>query len=70
MKVHRTRAKLQNTQQRTTSYSKSLQTVKVLSRRIKVFYLSIYKSQELDILYNNQDFKSTTDLLIRRIVEF
>ena len=70
MKVYRTQAKLQNIQQRTVSYSKSLQTMKVLSRRIKEFYSSVYRLQELDILYNNQDSKLMTDLLIERIVKF
>ena len=43
--------------------------MKVLSQRIKEFYSSVYRSQELDVLYNNQDSKLITDLLIERIVE-
>ena len=43
--------------------------MKVLSKRIKELYSSVYRSQELDILYNNQDSESITDLLIRRIIE-
>ena len=69
MKVHRIWAKLWNTQQRTISYSESFQAVKVLSQRIQGSCPSVYESQELDILYNNQDSKSMTGLLIREIVE-
>ena len=43
--------------------------MKVLSQRIKELYSSVYRSQELDVLYNNQDSKLMTDSLIRRIVE-
>ena len=43
--------------------------MKVLSQRIKEFYSSVYRSQELDILYDNQDSKSITDLLIREIIK-
>ena len=43
--------------------------MKVLSRRIKEFYSSVYRSQELDILYDNQGSKLMTGLLIREIVE-
>ena len=68
-KVHRTQAKLWNTQQRATSYSKSLQTVKVLSKEIEKSYSSVHRSQELDILYDNQDSKLITSLLIERIIE-
>ena len=70
IKVYRIWAKLWNIQQRAVSYSKSFQTMKVLSQRIKEFYSSVYRSQELDILYNNQDSKLMTGLLIRRIVKF
>ena len=69
MKVYRIWAKLQNTWQRTVSYNRSFQTIKVLSQRIKEFYSSIYESQELDILYNNQGFKLMTGSLIREIVK-
>ena len=44
--------------------------MKVLSWEIEELYSSVYRSQELDILYDNQDFKLITDLLIERIVEF
>ena len=43
--------------------------MKVLSREIEELYSSVYRSQELDILYNNQDSKSTTSLLIREIIK-
>ena len=69
MKVYKIWAKLQNTQQRAVNYSESFQTVKVLSRKIKEFYSSVYELQELNILYDNQDSESTTGLLIREIIK-
>ena len=69
-KVHRTQAKLWNIQQRAVNHSESFQTMKVLSREIKELYSSVYRSQELDILYNNQGSKLMTDLLIKEIIKF
>ena len=43
--------------------------MKVLSREIKELYSSVYRSQELDVLYDNQGSKLTTGSLIREIIE-
>ena len=43
--------------------------MKVLSQRIKEFYSSVHRLQELDVLYNNQGSESMTGSLVRGIVE-
>ena len=44
--------------------------MKNVSERIKETHADIYKSQEFDLLYNNQSSKQITSTVIREIIKF